>query len=306
MTYQQKVGGASNWEREKWLWNRFWRVPVWPRVKLFFWQLCSEALATKANIAARVRGECDFCSLCNSNIESSRHLFCDYVFAKRVWEGLGLAEEKDGDGGSIRDWVEAKWRGLLVREQVVFMVGCWVLWEHRNKVIFYSKTIDYREVVRRARDVVEEMDGGENIRVKGREEGQGSGGRPERAGWDAPRGGCVKDPLLAEAAAVLEGVKEAASRGHEKVIIESDCLTVIEALKKGSTGTSVFSLVLDDILFLRSEFTSISWSYTSRTNNSVAHALAHISLRVVGRFVWSDGLPPIANSSVAFDLISMQ
>ncbi|XP_074284168.1 putative mitochondrial protein AtMg00310 [Silene latifolia] len=41
-----ELGGVSNWEKERWLWNRLWKVPVWPRVKLFFWQLCSEALAT--------------------------------------------------------------------------------------------------------------------------------------------------------------------------------------------------------------------------------------------------------------------
>ncbi|XP_074301145.1 putative mitochondrial protein AtMg00310 [Silene latifolia] len=31
-----EVGGASNWEREKWLWPRLWKIPVWPRVKLLF------------------------------------------------------------------------------------------------------------------------------------------------------------------------------------------------------------------------------------------------------------------------------
>ncbi|XP_074298362.1 uncharacterized protein LOC141629226 [Silene latifolia] len=31
-------GGPSNWEKERWLWNRLWKVRVWPRIKLFFWQ----------------------------------------------------------------------------------------------------------------------------------------------------------------------------------------------------------------------------------------------------------------------------
>ncbi|XP_074301425.1 uncharacterized protein LOC141632812 [Silene latifolia] len=50
-----ELGGVSDWGKEKWLWNRLWKIPVWPRVKLFFWQLCSEALATRANIATLVR-----------------------------------------------------------------------------------------------------------------------------------------------------------------------------------------------------------------------------------------------------------
>ncbi|XP_074298528.1 uncharacterized protein LOC141629421 [Silene latifolia] len=31
------MGEPLDWEREKWLWNRLWRVPIWPRIKLFFW-----------------------------------------------------------------------------------------------------------------------------------------------------------------------------------------------------------------------------------------------------------------------------
>ncbi|XP_074300392.1 uncharacterized protein LOC141631653 [Silene latifolia] len=103
-----KVGGASDWEKEKWLWNRLWQIPVWPRVKLFFWQLCSEALATRANIAARIR------------------------VAKRVWEGLGIEEVEEGSGGGVRDWVETKWKELGCREHSVFMVGCWAIWEHQK------------------------------------------------------------------------------------------------------------------------------------------------------------------------------
>ncbi|XP_074293887.1 uncharacterized protein LOC141621071 [Silene latifolia] len=333
-----EIGGASNWERERWLWNRLWKVPVWPRVKLFFWQLCSEALATRANIASRVRGESSFCSLCNNYDESSLHLFRDCAFAECVWEGIGLGDEGNG-GGGIRDWVEARWRELGCREHGLFMIGCWAIWEHRNKVVFDEREVDVAWVIRRVKDVMDEMEGGG---FGGDGQGNGRLGRERgvaREVWVIPPPEFVKvnvdagltdgegmsvgvvcrdergavlwgvslvqeqqwDSQMAEAVAILEGINEAARRGHSKIVMESDCLPVIERLKKKDTGRSMFSLVLQDILFLCNSFSSVVWSYTSRENNSVAHYLAHPLPRVVGRFVWSDVLPPAANNAVCFD-----
>ncbi|XP_074315146.1 uncharacterized protein LOC141651328 [Silene latifolia] len=156
-----EVGGASIWEREKWLWSRLWKIAVWPRVKLFFCQLCSEALATRENTATRVRGESSFCSFCNSSFESSLHLFWDWGVVHRVCERLGLEGDEDAYGGGVRDWVKARWREFGRRECGWFMVGCWALWEHRNKVIFEGREVDPNCVVKRVRDVMEEIDGGD-------------------------------------------------------------------------------------------------------------------------------------------------
>ncbi|XP_074283126.1 uncharacterized protein LOC141607671 [Silene latifolia] len=333
------VGVTSDWEREKWLWTRLWKVPVWPRVKLFFWQLCGEALPTKANIVSRVGGEFPSCTFCSFNCETSIHLFRDCRSAQRVWAGLNLEGEVEECGGGARDWVEARWRELGCVEQGRFMVGCWALWEHRNKVVFEGEVADHVRVIGRVRDVMEEIGGGgEGMRGQGEVElsGMGENG-PTR--WKAAQAGYVKvnvdagvkeedgvgvgavcrdgagavkwgvsrvwkevwEPHVAEAVAVLEGITEAARRGHTHVVIESDCKQVIDALEKKKKGRSIFYLVLDDIWSLLSSFHSVIWSYTNRVNNSVAHALGHLFPRVVGRNMWSDVLPPIANIAVIAD-----
>ncbi|XP_074314846.1 uncharacterized protein LOC141651018 [Silene latifolia] len=114
------------------------------------------------------------------------------------------------------------------------------------------------------------------------------------------------EPHMAEAVAILEGLKEARRKGQDKLVVESDCLQVIDALRNHKHGRSLFHLVLDDILNLCSLFSLVVWSYTSRKNNTVAHALAHTLANEFGRVEWSDNLPPTANSAVLFDLSLMK
>ncbi|XP_074266999.1 uncharacterized protein LOC141590298 [Silene latifolia] len=235
-----------------------------------------EALATRVNIASRVRGESSFCSLCNNYVESILHLFRDRVFAEKVWEGIRLGEE-GREGGGVRDWVEARWRELGYREHALFMVGCWVIWEHRNKVVFDTREVDVVCVIRRVKDVMDEMEGGGFTRDRHGGGRSGSEGDEGRRAWVAPQPEYVKvnvdagttegegmsvgvvcrdergavlwgvslvqeqqwDSQMAEAVAIMEEISEGAKRGHSKIVMESDCLSVIERLKKKDTGRSM-------------------------------------------------------------------
>ncbi|XP_074267158.1 uncharacterized protein LOC141590465 [Silene latifolia] len=151
---------GSSWEREKSLWNKLWKAPVWPRVKLFFGQLCREALAIKANITARVGGKSLLCPFCLSYAESSIHLFRDCSMAGCVWEGMDLAIEVGRDSFDIKKWIEAVWSELGVLAYGKVMVGCWAIWEHRNKVVFDGLAVDPRVIVRGANDVLGRRCGG--------------------------------------------------------------------------------------------------------------------------------------------------
>ncbi|XP_074306671.1 uncharacterized protein LOC141641928 [Silene latifolia] len=342
---QNNMGGPSNWERERWMWNRLWKISVWPRVKIFFWQLCSGALATLENIVSRVKGELHpTCYLCSYFSESCLHLFRDCSVAQWVWNEIGLSWEDGGcGGGEVRDWIEYMWKGMNATDYGKFMVGCWALWEFRNKVAFEGAKIEPARIVQRIWDVVNE--GTEvNDRARGkverrtvREKDSGyDGWKPAPEGWvkinvDAGvkegngvhtgvvcRGGQGEvlwgiswvrevdwEPRFAEAIAVLDGLQEAREWGHRNVVLESDCLQVVEDLQEGTKGRSDLSLVLDDISLLCNEFESVIWSFTGRANNSVAHALAHVEPRVVGKTCWLSDLPAAARFAASFDLSLM-
>ncbi|XP_074297699.1 uncharacterized protein LOC141628453 [Silene latifolia] len=139
-----ELGGVSDWGKEKWLWNRLGKSGVAP----------SEAFLPQSGVRRGIGNKSEHCYS-----SSSLHLFRDCAIVKRVWEEVGLGEEEN-EGACVREWVEIRWRSFGGREQALFMVCCWALWEHRNKVIFDGWEVDHWRVVRRALDVMEETEGG--------------------------------------------------------------------------------------------------------------------------------------------------
>ncbi|XP_074300452.1 uncharacterized protein LOC141631700 [Silene latifolia] len=259
----------------------------------------------------------------------SRLLHCARGVGGATNDGEGRAgrDRGAGLGGGI---VEGHAMSL---EREKMMVACWAIWEARNKTVFEGVRVRVEQIVRRVDDVMAEIAGnGEGCRGR---KSVGGGRKGEiSTEWRAPENGWVKinvdagvkeglgvgvgvvcrnaqgkvlwglslnrkeiwEPHVAEAVAVLEGLVEAVRAGHELIIVESDCSRVVDALKTRKTGRSSFFLVIDDIFRICSSFVDVVWSHTSRINNEVAHALAHVSRGVVGKTVWIDQLPPVAET----------
>ncbi|XP_074265125.1 uncharacterized protein LOC141587549 [Silene latifolia] len=220
------------------------------------------------------------------------------------------------------------------------MVGCWAIWEWRNKVVFDGVEVEPERVVRRVEDVLCDLAEVEREGCVRSEGGRARDVESGNDGWKAASVGFMKlnvnaglkegegvgtgvvcrndkgevlwgasivreqcwDPEMAEAVAVIDGLLEVRDRGIQDVEVESDCLRVIEALKERRQGRSMLAMVFDDIHLICNSFRYVVWLYTSRINNSVAHALAHVLPRVSGKTLWSDVLPPSTNTAALFDL----
>ncbi|XP_074314099.1 uncharacterized protein LOC141649305 [Silene latifolia] len=219
------------------------------------------------------------------------------------------------------------------------MVGCWAVWERRNKWVFEDEHRGIGEVVRRTVDMCKEIEEGENgggkgLTAEGDKEGRGKG-------WTKPGGGVAKinvdafvkegvgtglgavcrdvrgevnwlvvdqrrwdmEPKEAEAEALLLGVKEAARRSIRDIIMKSDCQVLIKALRTREHGRSDYYLILDDILFACNSFNSVQWSFVGRESNKVAHEIARLAPWTVGKREWSNGFPDNIMAHVSDDLL---
>ncbi|XP_074290515.1 uncharacterized protein LOC141617231 [Silene latifolia] len=149
--------GSSSVVNDSWLWNEIWNLPVLPQIKVFFWQLCSEAIATRSNILVCVPLIGDECPRCGDCVESCFHVVRGYGWVRGVWAGLELDVLTIHGFQRVREWVEANMRVMGVRECVEFMTGCWAIWERRNKAIFEDAELRADLVVQRVRELLWEM-----------------------------------------------------------------------------------------------------------------------------------------------------
>jgi hypothetical protein len=84
----------------------------------------------------------------------------------------------------------------------------------------------------------------------------------------------VTMPELAEALALCRAVALAGEEGFNKVMVVSDCLSLVQRLMSPAQDRSFVGVVCQDIKLLRSGFTTFSINHVSHHSNESAHILA--------------------------------
>ncbi|XP_057432075.1 uncharacterized protein LOC130724818 [Lotus japonicus] len=105
------------------------------------------------------------------------------------------------------------------------------------------------------------------------------------------------DSLLAEAYAVPWCLQMASEMDLENVIVESDSLAVIHALRTGSCPPDI-EAVIQDCKVLFSLFPVICFSHARRQANSVAHELAALASNFPFHVWWHEPPPVVAHALV--------
>ncbi|XP_074287647.1 uncharacterized protein LOC141612794 [Silene latifolia] len=289
------------------------------------WQLCNEAIATRGNISARMGSFGGECVRCGDCLESCLHVVRGCGWVGGVWEGLEVEVPSCLGFAKVRDWVEVALKDMETREQVVFMTGCWAIWERRNKTTFEDGDWRAELVVKRVGDLVDEMESQGSLEVAGEARGEATG----VGGWIRPDDGAVKvnvdaaivegagiglgavcrndrgevewcsveqgsvamDPEEAEAAAILYGLKEARRRNNRTVIVEGDCSNVIHDLQLKRKGRSSIFFIYIDIYALCNSFDFVSFIWSRRCFNKAAHELAHLRPWTLGSRRWEASFP---------------
>ncbi|GKC18528.1 RNA-directed DNA polymerase, eukaryota [Tanacetum coccineum] len=130
-----KVNVATRWIKT---------VPI--KVNIFAWKMFLDRIPTRSNLVRRgVMVSSTLCSVCNTSVENSSHLFfcCDVAISvSRLicrWWNLHWSP-----CGSYSEWLEwfksirlgSKCKGIL---EGVFYVSWWCLWNFRNNLLFAAQ-----------------------------------------------------------------------------------------------------------------------------------------------------------------------
>ncbi|KAL5779181.1 hypothetical protein ACOSQ2_009918 [Xanthoceras sorbifolium] len=99
-------------------------------------------------------------------------------------------------------------------------------------------------------------------------------------------------PQVAEAVALLHGLRFAADSGLSHIHVESDAQGVIQLLQDRSIPSSDLGLVISDILSISVSLFVLSFNFVPRGANKVADALAKAALSLDSSCFWFGSCTP--------------
>ena len=266
---------ASQVDSKTLLWKRIWCQKVPQKLKIFAWRTCANGLPTMFNLSHRGLHCSSFCPLCDKTIESTAHalILCDH--AKLTWAQWHncLVEVTSSSREPVDIALDIIEKGSPNDLELFFAVA-WSIWWNRNQAIHEDSGTPPSQVWEMANRILGEYkdacslpafspaptpmtwqvppSGFFKINVDG---AASDDGRPSSIGvvirdcrgfLIAASNKILPAPFSAEiteAMALQEGVLLASEMGLSHVIVESDALSIIQAIIASDLGGELGHIV---------------------------------------------------------------
>ncbi|KAL5808887.1 hypothetical protein ACOSQ3_029578 [Xanthoceras sorbifolium] len=304
-------------------WRAFWKLNIPPKVRLFVWRSCNGWLPTAVVLAKQKDPVSEFCLACKSSPETVVHALWGCSALKPVrqffpsllglrWRGVSrfldfVMECHAGlDSFDFELLCLVWWRVWFCRNQVAHdasapLIAGVVPWTRSFLSDFQAAVLPpSKPVVKPALKWVApspswfKLNSDAAIDVSRKRIGIGVVIRDWK-GRVAAAFATFLPVLLpvecAEALAILEGLKFAASMGVFPIGVESDTASVVGAIRSNKPPRSELGLIVDEILEFVIGFLVLSFCFCSRLCNSVAHGLAKFGVSSSSPCIWLEETP---------------
>jgi ribonuclease HI len=307
-------GSCSDREAEAKLWKKVWKIQAPNKMKIVLWRMIHDCLPTGQQLTHRRIPADDRCFFCGK-LERVEHLFLLCPFARDVWKTVKeqfFLKLHRKDLINLKQWIHAYLQRENDTNATILAVTCWHVWEARNDtrngatqlhpVSVASKVLAYVDMIQKFM-----------VKPKGSGRSESAAVAPrwtppprdwvcvnvdaalfqaeQRMGW----GAVLRDhdgnfllscseglagfppPEMAEAIAVRRALTVSKERGFTKIVLVSDCLSLIQRISSTARDRSFLGTVIGDIKALKTDFQSCLFRFSSRKTNVVAHKLARSS-----------------------------
>ncbi|XP_062085344.1 uncharacterized protein LOC133791431 [Humulus lupulus] len=256
------------------------------------------------------------CPVCQVSRESINHCLVECPFARASWARTDIGVSTIVDG-TFSAWLESLFKIFDEEQRKIIAMTCWALWRVRNDCVWKGKVARVATVTNLAKHTLVQWTKAQDkfevptATFLTKEDGAES--------WRKPAAGIVKinvdaalfsdsstysfacvarndqghtleaitccrngvvSPELVEAMGMREALSWIKKKSWDKVIIETDCLTVVQALRSAISMDSYFGSLIKECKGLWNDDKNIRIFFVKRSVNSVAHALARASCHV--------------------------
>ncbi|XP_030923348.1 uncharacterized protein LOC115950262 [Quercus lobata] len=129
-------GESSSSDSRSPLWKKLWHLNIPPKVRIFAWKMCMNALPTFVNLQRRGVNLCDICPACGKEPKSNFHVFVKCEAARKVWSCWvdSPVNLLNGNMDIIDITLKIVESGTSHDLKVFFGVA-WAIWYNRNKIV---------------------------------------------------------------------------------------------------------------------------------------------------------------------------
>lgn len=308
------------------VWRDLWRIKAPPKVLNLVWRALSNVLPTKTNLYAKFVPVTTMCPICDGGDETIMHALVECPFADSCWRRRDR-EYQGVDADSFAVWLERRWERVNQEDRAEIASLCWSIWNARNKVVWENKKSSVDGVLVSMRQYLAGWNSAQNFSTQALyqfvEYGDGV------QSWVRPKNGAVKitvdaatfaenysygigmlarddkgevicgksdlfqgsvRPEFAEAIAVKEALSWSQLNKWKEVVLESDCLAVVQAVRSSVNMVSPFGQVIKECREML-KILNIAVFHIKRSANEAAHFLARESSSFPGRVFDGSSVP---------------
>lgn len=304
-------------------WKKLWALKVPPKVKHLMWRAATGCLPSKTQLHQKHVNVNVFCPLCNQDPETIDHVLLKCSFASECWSYM-RGSSSSGDYGSFSDWFASEYSSWDTDSRRSGAMLCWSIWKCMNDLIWNQRSLEVVEVVASSKVALNQWqsaqdktfdsflghmtsaDGDEQWTVPADNkikvncdaaifEAQNCysyafAARDHRGEVVTARSKCSMGNIAPENAEAI-GVREALSWIKEEqirdVLVETDCLVVVQAIRSSGVPLSYFGRIVGECRTLLSELKgrNVMVRFVKRSANKVAHFLAKSTYSIADR-IW--------------------
>ncbi|KAK4270407.1 hypothetical protein QN277_023445 [Acacia crassicarpa] len=323
-------------------WKSIWKIKVIPRVQQFIWRLLSRAIATKAALVRRRRSQDNLCPVCVEAEESIEHVFFHCPWTRCVWFGCSLGARVDISSiSNFNAWWILMTNSPQLSKHDLSLI-CWLLWfiwKARNEMTFDQREPNPNFVIEMARK--NNVDFWAHCAKNWKEPLGSRGCDSPGTKWSPPdhvslkincdgafssyvsdaaigvicrdfagsfRWGFVDkvksiSAFMTEALALKRALLSALDLGHDKVIFETDCLSLLLCVQTKSPDKYDWKCrgIIYDIIRLLSSRVGFSLFFSPRGGNGAADFLAADAYKGVCPVGWVQRPTPALLSLLALE-----
>ncbi|KAL8146995.1 hypothetical protein AgCh_004640 [Apium graveolens] len=275
------------------VWRIIWRIKAPPKVLNLVWRALSNCLPTKTNLHAKFVPLTTTCPICSGEEETVLQALVGCPFANSCWQ-MRDRTYQGVDADSFGRWLESVFEKSKKEEHVEIVSLCWAIWNARNQFVWDNKKSSVDGVLTSMRQYLAEYSRAQKFSTQALyqfiEHGDGA------QVWFRPKNWCSqarndKGEVIygrsesyqgnvraefAEAMAVKEALSWCKLNKWQETVIESDCLSVVQAVRSSIKMRSPFGHIIRECREILKEF-NIEVFYIKRSVNEAAHVLARES-----------------------------